>query len=91
MGLAIHTVTDSASRFHNGVFSHWYGFTSLMDFGHIFGEVVFGGVGDKREGGLRAEVTSRLLFQPSTIDQVVNKIRQWFHLKERRSDEVEQQ
>jgi len=93
MGLAIHTVTDSASRFHNGIFSHWYGGLSLMDYFHIIGEPAVdsvGGTADKNEGEQRARVTSRIIFEPSAIDQIVDKIRQWFHLKEKRSDEHDQ-
>ncbi len=94
MGLAIHTVTDSASRFHNGVSSYWYGGLSLMDYFHSAAEPLFysmGGAQDKQEGAKRAEVTSRIIFQPSGIDQVVNKIRQWFHLKQKTPDEPDQQ
>jgi RHS repeat-associated protein len=94
MGLAIHTVTDSASRFHNGASSYWYGGLSLMDYFHSAAEPLFysmGGAKDKQEGVQRAEVTSRIIFQPSAIDQVVNKIRQWFHLKQKHPDELDQQ
>lgn len=66
---------------------NWYGGVSMMDDFHSIAEPAFyamGGEKHKQQGVQRADVTSRIIFEPSAIDSVVIKIRLCLQVKQKR-------